>query len=349
MHKKSAWLSIVVLGSLAACDIPTAAPKYTTQWDIPAKSTSISVNSLLPSGVSATADNSAFQATISPSSTTISRSLGQDCSACAASNGFSIPKPAFVGQGNASVALPSGVASATLVRDTLTVTINNGFNFDPIRPSPTARGYYVVRVLSGTTVVGRDSLDGSAIAMPAGGVVTRKIALAGTIAGNGGLQIVTSLSSPAGDAVSMDMTRTISVSGSTGPLYLSSASVSLANQTVSSSATQFDLSSLDKSITDRVNDGALELTVTNPFAATGNLSVTLTADGTTITKPVVLGSGTTTPVVSLTKSDLQALFGHQVAIGFAGTVSGSNVVVTPGQTVSVVARMQIGLNTGSNQ
>src|SRR5581483_9237204 len=53
-------LCLVTLASLAACDVPTGLPKYDTEWNVPGKSTSISVNSLLPSGVSATSDNSAF-------------------------------------------------------------------------------------------------------------------------------------------------------------------------------------------------------------------------------------------------------------------------------------------------
>lgn len=345
MRHVSARLSLALLGLLAACDVPTSAPHFTTEWNVPAKSTTISVNSLLPSGVTATSDNSAFQATVSPSSTSIVRTLGQDCAACAAANGATIPKPAFTGGGSASVSLPSGIASATLVRDTLTVTINNGFNFDPIRPSATARGYLVIRVANGTTTVGRDSLDGANIALPAGGSVTRKIPLSGTIS-SGGLQVTTSINSPLGDPVTINTGQSITVTGSTGPLFIASASVTLANQSVTSTNTQLDLTGVDKTITDHLESGQFILTVTNPFSATGNLNLTFTGGTQTISKQVTLAAGTTTQVVALNKTEIRSLFGHNINLAISGFVSGNNVTVTPGQSVSVVSRLQIGVNTG---
>src|SRR5437868_1195620 len=118
MRQTAARLGLAMLGMLAACDVPTEAPKYTTEWNVPAKSTTISVNTFLPAGVTATSDNSSFQATVSPASTSIARTLGQDCTTCSAANGATVPKPAFSGGGSATVSLPSSVTSATLVRDT---------------------------------------------------------------------------------------------------------------------------------------------------------------------------------------------------------------------------------------
>lgn len=339
-------MSLVPIALLAGCDVPTSAPQYTTEWNVPAKSTTISVNTFLPAGVTAAPDNSAFQVAVSPSSASIQRSLGQDCTACSAANGQTIPKPAFNGGGTTTLNLPSGVATATLVRDTLTLTITNGFNFDPIRPSAGARGYLVIRVANGSTVVGRDSLDGSAIALAPSTNTVRKIPLAGTITGSAGLVISTTLSSPQGDPVAINAAQTLTVSGSVGSVFISSASVNLASQQVASSSTSLDLSSVDKSISDHVNGGQLLLTVTNPFAATGNLNVTLSGGPSTIVKPVSLGTGTTTPAITLTSTELKSLFGNNISVTFTGTVTGANVTVTPGQTVAVSARLQLGVNVG---
>ncbi len=349
MRPTASRLSLAALVLLAACDVPTAAPRYTTEWNVPAKSTTISVNTFLPSGVSATSDNSAFQATVSPSTTSISRTLGQDCAACSAANGQTIPKPAFTGGGNTSVSIPNGVSSATLVRDTLTITINNGFNFDPIRPSASGvRGYLVVRVTSGSATIGRDSIDGSASALGAGSSTVRKIALSGTVSGANGLQIVTTLNSPLGDPVVINTNQQITVSGGTGPLFISAASVNLSNQSVSASNTDFDLSSIDKTITDHVDSGSLLLTVTNPFAVTGTLNVTLAGGSAPVVKQIALATGTSTPTVALSQAEIKSLFGHTINIGFSGTVSGANITVSPGQTVSVVSRLQLAINTGTN-
>lgn len=346
MRLTATRLSLAALSLLAACDVPTSVPKFTTEWNVPGKSTSISVNSFLPNGVVATGDNSAFQVTVSPSTATVSRSLGQDCSLCSLANGQTVPKPSFTGGGTTTIALPSGVASATLVHDTLTLSIANGFNFDPIRPSATARGYLVVRVSSGSVTVGRDSIDGNASALAAGSTTTRKVPLSGTVTGSGGLQITTMLVSPLGDPITIDMAQHINVTGSTGPFFISAAAVNLANQSVSSTATNLDLSGIDSTITDHIESASMMLTVDNPFGATGNLTMTMTGSGAPVVKPVTLSAGTTNPVISLTKDEIQSLLGNDIGIAFSGTVNGSNVSITPGQTLAVSSRLQLGINTG---
>ncbi len=338
------YLGVLVLS--AGCDVPTALPIYETTWSVPAKTTTISVNSLLPSNqVTVTADNSAFQVTLSPSTTTITRSLDQDCSPCVASNGLSVPKPSFSGGGSSTLGFPSTVAGATLVNDTLTVTISNGYNFDPLRPSANARGHLILTVQNGTAIVGRDSVDGATAALPASGTLIRKIPLAGTVSAAGGLQVSTQLSSPAGDPVVMDASRTISVSGSAGSVLVSSAQVNLSNQDVAATPSTIDLGGLDSSITRRVNGATLEMTVTNPFDVSGTLDITLTG-ASPITKSIVLTDGMTKPSMTFTQDEIQNLLGHTVTMTVAGTVSGSNVAVRPGQTVSVASRLVFTLNVG---
>jgi hypothetical protein len=243
------------------------------------------------------------------------------------------------------LSLPESIASATLLRDTLTVTINNDFNFDPLRPSATARGYLVIRVASGSAAIGRDSVDGSTTGLPTGGSLTRRIPLSGTVSGADGIQISTTLDSPLGDPVRIDETRTISVSGSTGPLYVSSAGVRLSNQAVTSSATHLDLTDVDKTITDHLESGEVLLDINNPFAVNGTLTVTLATSVTTIVKTAPLVAGASTQRIALSGDELRSLFGADVQISISGTVNGSNVTVTPGQTVSVTSRLHILVNT----
>jgi hypothetical protein len=50
--------------------------------------------------------------------------------------------------------------------------------------------------------------------------------------------------------------------------------------------------------------------------------------------------------VTFTKSELNALFGHKLMIGYSGFVSGSNVAVAPGQIVSVSSRLQVAIAMG---
>src|SRR6185503_11762771 len=163
MRIPPAGVFLALLG-VAGCEVPTALPKYDMVWNVPSQSTTIAVNNFLPTGVSLTADSAAFQVTTSPSTTTITRTLGQDCASCAASDGLIIPKPAFTGGGTATVNLPAGVTSATLVRDTLAVTIQNNFNFDPLRPSAapgSSTGTMKIAVTSGAATLGSITIDGA--------------------------------------------------------------------------------------------------------------------------------------------------------------------------------------------
>jgi hypothetical protein len=349
MRRSRAELSLGALAllSFAACEIPTSLPIYDTMWSVPAKSTTISVNKLLPPQVTPSADNSAFQVALSPSSASITRSLTQDCSACVVANGLTVPKPPFVATGSTNFSLPGTVSTATLVRDTLTVTISNGFNFDPLRPSASARGYMILTVQSGATIVGRDSIDGAVTPMPASGTLVRKVPLSGAVSGASGLQVGMQLNSPTGDPVTIDASRTITISCSAGTVHVSSAQVNLANQNVSATPSSLNLSSVDSSITRRAGSATLQLTVNNPFNVSGNLNVTL-AGQSPITKSVALASGSTSPNVTFTETEVRSLLGQNVTMTIVGIVNGSNVTVTPGQTVTVTSRLVLTLNVGGN-
>src|SRR5262245_41544893 len=107
--------------SLAACDIPTEPPKLDQRWIIPAKSTTIDVAQLLPTGVSLV--GSAFSVNVSP--VTVSQTLATSCPACSAVNGLSAPVPAFSSNITSTVVLPANVSAATLSAGTVNLSIQN--------------------------------------------------------------------------------------------------------------------------------------------------------------------------------------------------------------------------------
>src|SRR5947208_1754771 len=88
---------------LGACTIPTDAPVTDVRWVVPAPTTRIAVASVLPAGVSILPDSSAFAIIVPP--TTVTRQLSQDCAACVAANGLTVPKPAFQANASAATAL----------------------------------------------------------------------------------------------------------------------------------------------------------------------------------------------------------------------------------------------------
>lgn len=346
--------ALATLALAAACEIPTSAPIIDARWVVPSKSTTIAVANLLPTGVSILPDSSGF--TLSAGGASVTRTLGQDCGGCAAANGTTIPKPAFTANASASTTLPSEVASATLTGGSLAVSIQNGFNFDPLRPSAaagSARGWAVITVRNGATVIGRDSVDGSQTALPAGGTLNRSIALAGPVTGSSPVTVSLVLNSPSGDPVQIDASRQITVSATPSGLRVASASVAVVNRQVSSTTTAD--ANFDRTITDRLQGGALLLTITNPFNVGGTLTVQLRAtNGTVVTKTVPLVAGTSSPRVEFTKTELQNLLqksasgSNALTITFNGAVSatGGAVTVSPRQAVVVDTRLDLSLQVG---
>lgn len=353
MHLTRAGLSLGALLLLAACEVPTGAPNWDTRWDVPSKSTTISVSTLLPTGVSVTPDQAAFLVSVPASS--ITRVLGNDCASCQSGDGTVMIKPAFTSLGNASSSLPANVLSAAPTKDTLVVTINNGYNFDPLRPSATARGTLVITATSGGATVGVDTVQGVTTAMPAGQVLVRRLPLTGAVSGSTGIQVSTNLTSPPSDtAIFMDAKRTVNFVASVGNFYVSSANVNVSNQPITAVAQSLDLTSIDSSVTKRVQGGTFALIVTNPFTVGGNLTVKfVNKSGATITKPMTLSAGSNgaTSAIDFSTSELQSMLGQQVDFSITGTVSqvGSSVAVSPAQSVAIATRLSVNLTVGSSK
>jgi hypothetical protein len=338
--------SALLFAFAGACELPTAVPRVDHQWVVPAQSTTIAVANLLPAGVSILPDSSGFTVTLP--AVTVTRSLSQDCPSCATANGTTVPKPAFTASASANSSLPAGIVAATLTGGALRVAVTNNYNFDPLRPSATARGYAVIVVTNGGVQLGRDSVNGADVALPAGGTLDRTLSLAGAVTANAPVVVQVTLFSPAGDPVMMDASRTIVATVTPSGLTAASASISVSNKAVSS-VTTIDLSGIDEAVTKRVDAGSLQLDITNPFNVTGTLALQFTSPGgQPITRNVALATGTSHPVVSFDQSEIRRLLGQTVTMTISGPVSstGSAVVVTPKQAVVVTTRLDISLHTG---
>ena len=345
----------VPLALLAACGFPTEVPKtpiVDLRWVVPSQSTRISVANLLPTGVTVPADSSGF--TVSVASASVTRTLSQDCAPCVAANMLTAPKPAFVASASIATSVPVDIASATLTGGTLQVVVSNGYTFDPLYPNPiagTPTGYAVITVSNGGNVIGRDSVNGATAStrLPSGGSLTRGIALSGTITGTSPVTVSLSLNSPAGEPVLIDASRSITVTATPTNLRVASANVAVVNRQLNSSST-IDLTGVDSTIINHVQNGSLLLTIVNPFTVTGTLTVRLTPQGgATITRTVPLAAGNSTPPpISFNTAELKSLLGRSVAISYSGAVNSTAgaVNITPKQTVVVTTRLDINLQVG---
>jgi hypothetical protein len=345
---------LMPLAALVACDTSVfspSAPIIDSRWVVPSQTTRIAVGSFLPAGVAILSDSSGFAVAVPNTNTT--RALGTDCAQCLAANGLVAAKPAFIALANMSTSIPVDVASATITGGTLQIVVTNNYTFDPLRPNPGvaggATGTAVITVSNGATSLGTATVDGATTALPAnGGTLNISVPLAGTMSGSSPVTVGVSLTSPVGIPVLIDASKTIVVSATLPNLKVASANVNVVNKQVSSTST-LDLLSVDQTISDHVLSGSLLLTVTNPFAVTGSLTVTLTpAGGAPVTKSIALVLGNSTPSVTFTKAELQRLLGHSVTLTLSGGTNAASgtVNISPKQAVVVTSRLDISIEVG---
>jgi hypothetical protein len=359
--ERFAPLSVALLLAATACDIPTKLPSWDQTWLIPGDSTTVSVSELLPSSGAVTVSTLGGQPVFSlnvTAPTTFTRSLGQICSACSVANGTTVPKPAFTLIDSTSTTLPSDVVAATVVSGSFTYTITNGFSFDPIVPNAAGApyGFFVIRVMNGTTVVAQDSVNGATLPMGKNGAtLQRSMPLnvgGGSLAIDGAKPLVVNLTlnSPSGDPVTINTSQSFSVAITPSPIALSQAQIHLANQTVNAAPTSVDLSSVDdQSLINRVQGGTLHLTIASPFGVQGTLTATFGVPG---GQPIVKSLPLTTAAqqsvdVSLSAAELRSLLGHTANLSVSGSVSAPSgtVTITPAQVLKVNSTFEIILST----
>ena len=360
--RSAARIGLLVL--VAACDVPTKLPTWDQTWLIPGDSTRVAVSELLPKSGELTVSTAGGQPVFALNVATpaaISRSLGQVCSACAAANGTTVPKPAFKVIDSTGIALPTDLVAATVVSGGFAYTITNGFGFDPIRPSAAGApyGYFVVRVMNGTTLVALDSVNGADLAIGKNGAVVQR-ALSVTVSGgplgitaSSPLEVYVTLDSPTGDPTTINSAQSFAVSFQPAPIALSQAQVNVANQQISAAQTSVDLSSVnDQALINRVQAGTLHLAISSPFGVQGTLTATFTAPG---ASPIVKTIPLTTalhqaPDISLTAAELRALLGHTASLAVSGSVSSPSgtVTLTPTQVLNVTSTFEIILSTTEN-
>jgi len=339
------------IASLTGCiDLPTDSPIVDQRWLVPGDSATLSVDRVLPPTV--TVVGNAFQVVIPSVSTT--QVLSQLCAQCTVGVG-AIPKPAFNATLTAAAALPSDVATATLVSGSVSVGVTNNLPFDPIRPSASARGFVIISLSNRGAVIGTDTISGASTALPPNSRVDRTIALRAGIVLNGAIDAQVRVVSPDGDPTVFASTQNISVQATPTNVRVSRATLLLTNRSVSATPTTVDLSGVDSAISDRTQGGALLVSVTNPFALRGSLTLTISAPGlTSISKPLRLDAGSaasTSQRLDFTRDEIRSLFGRSdlsltVSGPVTGTGTGGAVDVLPGTQAVMSTRFEVAVRVG---
>ena len=335
-----ATLALAGLAVLTGCDVPTEAPILDQRWILPVDNSTISVNELLPSGVTVSGGN--FAVAVAAFNT--NKSLGDFCTPCSALNGLTAPMPPFNGTLNLSQTLPANVAQATVVSGSARIAIQNGFSFDPLAGG----GSLTVTMYDGQ---GGRQIGQTVFSAPlaAGTTVTRTLTVAAGAIG-ASLHVDAALASPGGQTTTINTGQRLTITATPNPILVSSARVNVASRSVTVAPVDLDVSDIDSAITDRIQNGGIILDITNPFGVGVTAQLDITYPGGKITKTLNVGSGaTSTATLSYSGDELRSFLGKSgVRMTGSGTVSSSAgyITVTPGQQVLIKAKIDLTLRIG---
>jgi hypothetical protein len=337
-------LPILVAGALllGACDLPTRLPKgWDTEFQVEVEGVTLPVRQLLPSSVALTPDGSAFSLFLGPAS--LGESLGNLCPECAASQGLTIPKPAFQGSFGSEIALPADVDAVTLEGGRVRVAITSGLNFDPLRPGGEARGTLTITLRSGLTPLGPPRVvDGHTRALPPGSTLSEEIEI-GPATLSAPITVTVAVDSPLGAPVRMEPATRLSALALPSGMRASSANVGVGGRQIGSEPGHLDLTDLDDVLSGRVRRGALLLHVENPFNVFGTITVGFTGPGVSIVKPLELRTGSQAHEIPLTGTELRTMIGTRMTVRVSGAVwsRAGGVTVRPSQVLSVSSKIHL--------
>lgn len=330
--------------SLSACDVPTAMPHWDTTWALPVDALEMTTESLLPSAITLTPDSQAFELRID--GVDIENRLTEICSACQPLAGTAAPKPEFTSVMEGGVSLPAALVSAQIVGGHARIELFHDLGFDPIRPSSTARGSIQVIVTSAGDTLATETILGEREAFPSG---TRKLLtlpysyteLRDTVL------ISVTITSPAGDPVEIDDSRSFELNVAQSLLLISEAAVKVQDLEVVLDETSIEVIGGEGMI-NRIRSGALLLEIDNPFQVTGSFSITLSAPGISVARQLALDTGASKRQVEFTGAELQSILESEAAtLSATGvvTANGGTVTIRPAQVLKAKSRFDLVVST----
>jgi hypothetical protein len=334
----------------AACDLPTEIPWWETRWVLPGEDTRIDADAFLPSGVTVSDDRSVFLVHLE--APLESRTLAEVCPLCVPLDGQTAPKPAFEAEISVLAPIPAELEEALLDEGVLRLEVDNGFNFDPIRPGsdPGSLEVLVWDGSNGGRLLADTLISGAADSFPPG---TRKVVDLALEPGLllDGLFVELLLDSPLGDQVEIRSQDRLDGHFVPEPLRLTWARIQVAEKEVILDATELDLEDLDQGMVDRVLEGDVEIGVENPFDVTLDLTLRITGPDTpALVREITIVPGTSVQQLEFSGAELRSFLGRPgVVLEGAGTVRSDAppVEVRPDQEVSLKVTLDLILRMGS--
>lgn len=332
------FTSLALIATAGACDIPTESPQWDTQWLVPVDSAQISVTELLPASVGVTPDGSAFEVSLDPLS--FAQDLSQMCPGCPAGV---FPKPAFQASFSEPTTLPTDVDGVTTRTATISVMLDNGLSFDPVRPGGTETGEVRITLRDGDetgAVLTEQVIDGATDSIPAGSTYSFEFDLGNQTFGST-LTAVVSVDSPAGDPTLMTGTDEISIDVTPGTIVVDEATVRLQDQTVNIDPVTVDADEVPDGVIERLESGAIRVQIDNPFDVVVTMQLQISGPGiASIQKDLTVSMGSAEQTVPLTATEMRSFLGQSGIV-----LSGSGAANAPSGTTTVRADQVVLLNS----
>jgi hypothetical protein len=244
------------------------------------------------------------------------------------------------------------VSSISISSGEIVLEIDNGLNFDPLRPAPGETGTIIITVTDEADgdVLGTLEIDGATTALPAGGTLMRTIALA-TATVEGSIVATAEVDSPLGDPVTIDSSLPLTVTVTPTNILVASVTIDVAGRSVDLDPVSLDVEDVDKDLTERILDGGFIVDVVNPFGVASDFQ--LTVDGPTfapIQKSSSVGAaGTSTVEISFTVDELRTFLGQPDVTLSGGAVvdaAASQITVLPGQELVLKGKLDLTVRIG---
>ncbi|MGI9629284.1 MAG: hypothetical protein ACR2QM_20845 [Longimicrobiales bacterium] len=331
-------VALAMMVSAGACDFPTEAPQWDTEWLVPVDSAQISVTELLPASVGLTPDSSAFEVSLDPLS--FSQTLAEMCSSCPPG---SFPKPAFQSSFSDPTTLPTDVEGVTVRSAIVSVVLDNGLSFDPVRPGGAETGELRVTLRDGDEtgpILAERVIDGASDSIPSGDQYPFDFDLGNQSFGST-LTAVVTVDSPSGPTVLMTPSDEFGIDVTPSTVVVDEAIVRLQDQAVNIDPVTVDADEVPDGVLERLESGAIRVQVENPFDVVIGMQLEISGPGVpTIQKDLTVGMGSVEERVDLTAAEMRSFLGQSDVV-----LSGSGDATAPTGTTAVRADQFVLLNS----
>ncbi|MEX2472652.1 MAG: hypothetical protein WEA34_10755 [Gemmatimonadota bacterium] len=334
---RALFAAAAAIFTLTACDVPTEPPMFEPRWIVPVNETSLSVDELLPAGV--TVSGEAFDVSVDPVS--VVETLGDLCPDCLDSGGFAVEVPPFSGDFVSIQALPAEVLSAEVSGGSVEIEILNGFTFDPLDNG----GSVTITIADDLTgeVLGEVVLEDPADDLPPNVPVARTLSVQpGSITGP--IRATTSVDAQGGQTAEIDTSDLIEVTATVQSLLVSSVTVDVGSRTVTIDEQEIGLEDIEQDIAERIVEGSIILDIDNPFGVSldGTIEIGSTSRSISITD-----ASTSTVTLSYTGDELRSFIGQpNVLFSGSGVANGDSVTIRPGQVMLLEATLDFTILIG---